>query len=141
MKRAFTLAALATLHSGKSLNSTAFHTYKKLKKSKQSRRYSNSNYLTKVYQNFNVNPHSKRAVQSLKKALKNHPDIKGMKHPYHFGMPLENKQAYTAKRAETLRRLSNAKMLRASHKLKTDLKPSKRSKLEQRMSRGFGTKR
>jgi hypothetical protein len=56
-------------------------------------------------------------------------------------MPLENKQAYTAKRAETLRRLSNAKMLRASHKLKTDLKPSKRSKLEQRMSRGFGTKR
>jgi hypothetical protein len=140
MKKALALAALATIHSGKSLNSTAFHTYKKLKKSKQSRSYP-SNYLTKVYQNFNVNPHSKRAVQTLKKALKNHSDIKRMNHPYHFGMPLENKQAYRAKREETLRRLSNAKMLRASHKLKTNLNPSKRSRLEQRMSRRFGSKR
>ena len=57
-----------------------------------------------------------------------------MNHPYHFGMPLENKQAYTAKR-ETLRRLSQAKMHRASHKLKGNLHPSKRSKMEKRLSR------
>jgi hypothetical protein len=137
MRKALALA-LATIPSGKSLNSTAFHTYKKLKKSKQSARYNGNDYLSKAYSNFNVNVTSKRAVQSLKKALKTHPDIKGMKHPYHFGMPLENKQMYTAKRQETLRRLANAKMLRASQKLKTNLNPSKRSRLKERMSRHFG---
>ena len=141
MKKALALAMLSTIPSGKSVNSTAFHTYKKLKRSAQGRRYESNNYLTKVYQNFNINPSSKRAVQSLKKALKSHPDIKRMNHPYHFGMPLENKQAYTAKREQTLRKLANAKMLRASQKLKTDLKPSKRSKLEKRMSTHFGSKR
>jgi hypothetical protein len=141
MQKVVTLAALATIPSGNSLNSTAFHTFKKLKKGSQSRRYESNNYLSKVYKNFNVDPHSKRAVQTLKKALKTHPDIKGMKHPYHFGMPLENKQAYTAKREETLRRLSTAKMIRASQKLKTNLKPSKRSRLQNRMNRHFGSKR
>jgi hypothetical protein len=53
-------------------------------------------------------------------------------------MPLENKQVYTAKRQETLKKLANAKMLRASQKLKTNLNQSKRSRLEQRMSRHFG---
>ncbi len=134
MKKVLTLAL--TIPSGKSLNSTAFHTYKKLKKSKQSKRY--GNYLSKVNMNFNINPASKRAVQTFKKSLKNHPDIKRMNHPYHFGMPLENKQIYTAKRQETLKKLANAKMLRASQKLKTNLNPSKRSRLEQRMSRHFG---
>lgn len=132
MKKVLTLA-LATLPSGKSVNSTAFHTYKKLKKSKQSKRY--GNYLSKVNMNFNINPSSKHAVQTLKKSLKNHPDIKQMTHPYHFGMPLENKQVYTAKRQETLKKLANAKMLRASQKLKTNLNPSKRARLEKRMSR------
>lgn len=136
MRKALTLA-LATIPSGKSLNSTAFHTYKKLKKSKQSKRYSN-NYLSKAYANFNVNVTSKRAVQSLKKSLKHYPDIKRMNHPYHFGMPLENKQTYTAKREQTLKKLANAKMLRASQKLKTNLNPSKRSKLQERMGRHFG---
>ena len=134
MKKILTLA-LTTIPS-KSLNSTAFHTYKKLKRSNQSKRY--GNYLSKVNMNFNINPASKRAVQTLKKSLKNHPDIKRMNHPYHFGMPLENKQLYTAKRQETLKKLANAKMLRASQKLKTNLNPSKRSRLEQRMSRHFG---
>ena len=137
MKKALTLA-LATIPSGKSLNSTAFHTYKKLKKSKQSRKYSTNNYLSKAFTNFNIDPASKRAAQSLKKSLKNHPDIKRMNHPYHFGMPLENKQVYTAKREQTLRKLANAKMLRASQKLKTNLNPSKRARLEKRMSRHFG---
>lgn len=137
MKKALAIA-LATIPSGKSVNSTVFHTYKKLKKSKQSKRYNGSNYLSKVNMNFNINPASKRAVQTLKKSLKNHPDIKRMNHPYHFGMPLENKQVYTSKRQETLKKLANAKMLRASQKLKTNLNPSKRSRLEQRMSRHFG---
>ncbi len=132
------LAIALTIPSGKSLNSTAFHTYKKLKKSKQSARYSSNDYLSKAYANFNVNVTSKHAVQTLKKSLKNHPDIKRMNHPYHFGMPLENKQLYTAKRQETLKKLANAKMLRASQKLKTNLNPSKRSRLEKRMSRHFG---
>ena len=51
MKKALAVA-LATIPSGKSLNSTAFHTYKKLKKSKQSKRY--GNYLSKVNMNFNI---------------------------------------------------------------------------------------
>ena len=61
-----------------------------------------------------------------------------MNHPYHFGMPLENKHTYTAKRQNALKKLANAKMLRASQKLKSNLNPSKRARLEQRMSRHFG---
>ena len=86
----------------------------------------------------NFTGYNSEVIGQLEKWLKNHPDIKRMNHPYHFGMPLENKQIYTVKRQETLKKLANAKMLRASQKLKTNLNPSKRSRLEQRMSRHFG---
>ena len=124
MKKAF---IALTIPSRKSV-STTFHTYK-LKKSKQSARYS-GNDLSRAYANFNVNVTSKRAVQTLKKSLKNHPDVKRMNRPYHFGMPLENK-VYTAKRQETLKKLANAKMLRASQKIKTKLNSSKRTRIKE----------
>jgi hypothetical protein len=56
-------------------------------------------------------------------------------------MPPQNKQVYTAKRQEAMRRLANSKMIRASQKLKTNLQPSKRSKMQKRVNSLFGTKR
>jgi hypothetical protein len=136
MKKALSLTALsALLKKSGSVDHKTFHTYKKLKTYSQGKKYAENKYLERAYKSWNVNPTAHRSVQALKKSLKNYPDIQKMNHPYHFGMPLENKQVYTAKRAETLRRLSQAKMHRASQKLKGSLHPSKRSKLENRLSR------
>ena len=136
MKKALSLTALSALikQTG-SVDPKRYHTYKKLKTQSQGQKYAANDYLPRAYKSWNVDPTAHRSVQALKKGLKNHPDIKSMKHPYHFGMPLENKQAYTAKREETLRRLSQAKMHRASQKLKGNLQPSKRAKLSARLSR------
>jgi len=110
---------------------------------RQKRAYSQygKKYLEKAYKSFNVDPTAHRAVQSLKRSLHDFPDVVRHHHPYHYGMPPQNKQVYTAKRMEAMKRLANAKMLRASQKLKTNLQPSKRSKLEKRIGSHCGTKR
>jgi hypothetical protein len=136
MKKALSLTALsALLKKSNTLDPKVHFIKKKIKTQGQRKRYENNNYLKKAFSAWNVDPTSHRAVQSLKKSLKNYPHITRMEHPYQYGMPLENKQVYTAKRAETLRRLSQAKMHRASQKLKGNLHPSKRSKLTARLSR------
>jgi hypothetical protein len=137
MKKALSLTVLSSLLTPtRTIDPKVFATYKRMKEQSQRRRYPNK-YLDKAYSAWNADPMAHRSVQSLKSGLKNYPHVQRMNHPYHFGMPLENKQAYTAKREETLRRLSEAKMHRASQKLKTKLTPGKRSRLEKRMSRKF----
>lgn len=98
-------------------------------------------YLKKAIESFAVDPSKDRAVQELKHVLQNFPDPSRYHHPYRYAMPPQNKQAYTEKRMEALRRLTNAKMHRASKKLKTNLKQSKRSKMQKRYNSHFGTKR
>jgi len=63
----------------------------------------------------------------MKKTLKNYPDIKQLTHEFHFGMPLENKQVYRAKRKKLSRYLGTAKMVRASI-----------TKIKNRQSRHYG---
>ena len=135
MKKALSLTALSSmLTPSKPLDPKVFATYKRMKKIKQTVPH---NYLNKAYSAWNVDPTQHRSVQSLKQSLKHYPHVTRMNHPYHFGMPLENK---LIPQEETLRRLSQAKMHRASQKLKTNLTPAKRSRLEKRMTRKFGSK-
>jgi tRNA A37 methylthiotransferase MiaB len=94
-----------------------------------------TNYLKKAYNSFKVDPTAHRSVQSLKKALKNHPSIHRPVHNHHKTMNYELKQQYTSKRLNALNKLSQAKMHRASQKLKGNLQPSKRAKLSARLSR------
>ena len=137
MKKALSLTALSALLRGsKSMGQQE-------KTLKQKRAYSQygKKYLEKAYKSFNVDPTAPRAVQSLKRSLHNFPDVARHHHPYHYGMPPQNKQVYTAKRQEAMRRLANSKMIRASQKLKTNLQPSKRSKMQKRVNSQFGTRK
>lgn len=142
MKKALILATLAKIKSGESLNSTQLLLAKRVKEKAQSKRYKSNNYMSRVNRNFNIDPSQKGSVQKIKKTLKNYPDIKRLNHEYHFGMPLENKQIYRAKQEKLLKDLAAAKMLRASHQLqKSTLTQSKRTKIKNRQSRQYGTKR
>jgi hypothetical protein len=143
MKKALSLTALsALLKQSNGVNSTQLMLAKRVKEKAQSKRYKSADYMSRVSRNFNINPSEKRAVQKIKKTLKNYPDIKQLTHEFHFGMPLENKQVYRAKREKLLRDLGTAKMLRASHQLqKSTLTQAKRTKIKNRQSRHYGTKR
>jgi len=139
MRKALTLAALATIKSGESLNSTQLLLAKRVKEKAQSKRYRGNNYMSRVNRNFSIDPSQKRSVQKIKRTLKTYPDIKRLNHEYHFGMPLENKQIYRAKREKLLRDLGTAKMLRASHQLqKSTLTQHKRTKIKTRQSKQYG---
>ena len=137
MKKALSLTALSALL--KPAGSMSQQT----KTLRQKRAYSQhgKKYLERAYKSWNVDPTAHRSVQALKKSLTNYPSTNRHHHPYHYGMPLQNKHAYTVKRQEALKRLGNAKMIRASQKLKSKLNATKRSKLEKRMSTHFGSKR
>ncbi len=143
MKKVLSLTALsALLKQTSGVNSTQLLLAKRVKEKAQSKRYKSRDYMSRVSKNFNINPSEKRAVQKIKKTLKSYPDIKQLTHEFHFGMPLENKQVYRAKREKLLRDLGTAKMLRASHQLqKSTLTQDKRTKIKNRQSRQYGTKR
>lgn len=71
MKKAFSLTALsALLKQTSGVNSTQLLLAKRVKEKAQSKRYKNTDYMSRVSKNFNINPSEKRAVQKIKKLLK-----------------------------------------------------------------------
>jgi tRNA G18 (ribose-2'-O)-methylase SpoU len=137
------MVALATLSSLMRANANHFTrqaTIDQLKKKRQSAQYKKNSYLEEAIKNMNSALNSNKPVQSAKKILNKHRDIKRKSHPFHHGMPSENKHVYITKREELLRKLAVAKHKRITNKLsRKNLNPSKRSKLNerlQRMSRG-----
>ena len=136
------MIALATLSSLMRANANHFTrqaTIDQSKKKRQSVQYKKSTYLEEAFENMNSALKSNKPVQSAKKVVNKHPDIKSKSHPYHYGMPSENKQVYIEKRKELLRKLAEEKRKRIDHKLKQNLSSAKRTKLTERskrMSRG-----
>jgi hypothetical protein len=102
------------------------------KKKRQHKEYVNAptSYLEESIKNMNSALNTNKPVQSGKAVLEKHVDIRSKSHPFHYGMPSEDKKIYTAKREELLRKISLAKEKRATNKLLSkNLNSSKRSKL------------
>lgn len=102
------------------------------KKKRQHKEYVNAptSYLEESIKNMNSALNTNKPVQSGKIILEKHPDIRSKSHPFHYGMPSKDKEVYTAKREELLRKMSLAKEKRVSNKLsRKNLDPSKLSKL------------
>ena len=113
-------------------------TIQRSKKKRQFAEYKKSPkpYLEEAIKNMNSALKTNKPVQSGKKVLDKHPDIKSKSHPFHYGMPSENKHLYIAKREELLKNLSVAKQKRITNKLsRKNLDPSKRSKMNNKLKK------
>jgi hypothetical protein len=140
LKKMITLAAAAQLmHTADANHFTRQATIEYSKKKRQHKQYMNAPipYLEKSIENMNSALNTNKPVQSGKAILEKYPDIRSKSHPFHYGMPSEDKKIYTEKRQELLKKLSVAKEKRATNKLKQNINPHKKSKLKNRVKSGF----